>query len=382
MNRIAVYTCITGSYDSVKEFPEFREDCIDYLLFTNNRTLNSSFWKIVYIDDDGLDNVRLARKIKTIGHPLLKRYEVTVWMDGASFARRPISEFLAACCDLERYSLVGFRHRERDCIYDEAIECLKVKKDCKDVIASQIEKYRSEGYPKHNGLIESTVIVRRGNDISLENTMDAWFKEIQAFSFRDQLSFNYVARKTGLSFKLLDLNVFDNDFFGWQKHAQASTKKELGEYHAFFGSDDSLTLEGVVSGVFDRDGDLYSAEIVCPMACDKFKFEFAQFSGIAFSEFEVVCPNGFSKNLVNWRRYHDVTVFDSGVPTVFLEGNFHPGDRIRVKIRMHVLTIDELLHILYDFFLENIELRASLDDQGACKNDALSKFKRLFTRGS
>ena len=59
MKKICVYTCITGSYDDVKEFKEFKEKNIDYILFTNNKDYKSDFWNVVYIENDVLDNVRL-----------------------------------------------------------------------------------------------------------------------------------------------------------------------------------------------------------------------------------------------------------------------------------------------------------------------------------
>ena len=170
-NKICVYTCITGDYDEVKEFPQLKEEQIDYYLFTNNKKIKSNFWHVIYIENNDLDNIRLARKIKVLGHEILEDYDITVWLDGASYARRKISEFIAECCDLKQYSLVGFKHRERDCIYEEALECVKVRKDKKEIIEQQMKKYQNENYPNHNGLIESTVMVRKNKDQVLKDTM-------------------------------------------------------------------------------------------------------------------------------------------------------------------------------------------------------------------
>ncbi len=69
-NKICVYTCITGNYDKIKEL-DFKEEGIDYYFFTNNKNLTSKTWKVIYIENDGLDNIRLARKIKVLGHEIL-----------------------------------------------------------------------------------------------------------------------------------------------------------------------------------------------------------------------------------------------------------------------------------------------------------------------
>lgn len=48
--RICVYTCITGDYDNLHEI--VKEDGIEYLCFTNNPKIKSSYWKMVYIEDE------------------------------------------------------------------------------------------------------------------------------------------------------------------------------------------------------------------------------------------------------------------------------------------------------------------------------------------
>ena len=38
------------------------------------------------------------------------------------------------------------------------------------------------------------------------------------YSKRDQLSFNYCIKKTGLKVKWIDEKVFENDWFLWENH--------------------------------------------------------------------------------------------------------------------------------------------------------------------
>lgn len=374
MARVAVYTCITGSYDEVKTFPLYAESKIDYFLFTNNRSITSDFWSVVYIDDEGLDNIRLARKIKVLGHPILASYDVTVWMDGASYARAPITKFLSECCDLDSYSLVGFAHRERDCIYDEALECVKVKKDKLPIIAEQVSRYKSEGYPSHAGLIESTVIVRRGHDEVLDAAMFDWFEEICRGSYRDQLSFNYVARRHNLNFRLLPLNVFDNDYFGWESH-RPSPRKELQNYSVYFDEVDKFDFDRYHEGVYEcLADDTYRATFSIPVDCKEFKLEFAQFAGIEFDDLKVECPAEIERNLVNWRKYGDQLIFDGGVPTLFLFGRFKEGQQVSISIRMKLLSVERALECMRMQFEENVSLLQRLKSYEKGK----SLFGRLF----
>ena len=60
MNKICVYTCITGNYYDLKEVN--KEEGIDYFCFTNNKTISSNSWNVIYIENKELDNQRLSRK--------------------------------------------------------------------------------------------------------------------------------------------------------------------------------------------------------------------------------------------------------------------------------------------------------------------------------
>ena len=75
MNKICVYTCITGDYENLKEI-EKKESGIDYYCFTNNRNIKSNTWNIVYIESDELSNVELARKTKILGHDIINNYDI------------------------------------------------------------------------------------------------------------------------------------------------------------------------------------------------------------------------------------------------------------------------------------------------------------------
>ena len=63
MEKICVYTCITGNYDNLKDVL-VKEDNVDYICFTDNKYLSSSTWKIMYIEDKTLTAHYLSRKIK------------------------------------------------------------------------------------------------------------------------------------------------------------------------------------------------------------------------------------------------------------------------------------------------------------------------------
>ena len=50
MGKICVYTCITGDYDNLIEIKN-KEKNIDYYCFTNNKSIKSNTWNVIYIKE-------------------------------------------------------------------------------------------------------------------------------------------------------------------------------------------------------------------------------------------------------------------------------------------------------------------------------------------
>ena len=163
-DKICVYTCITGNYDNIHEI-ENKESGVDYLLFTNNKEIKSDTWDIIYIEDDSLDNQRLSRKIKMLGHEEIdKNYDISVWMDASVAFKKSIKEFVSKYFDSEKAPFSSFVHHARNCIYKEALACIKYNKDTKENIDKHIDFLKKEGFPPNMGLYEMTVFIKEHNN--------------------------------------------------------------------------------------------------------------------------------------------------------------------------------------------------------------------------
>ena len=108
-------------------------------------------------------------------------------------------------------------HPNRKCIYKEAEACKKAKKDKPEIIDKQIEKYKKEKFPENFGLVQSNIVIRHHNSDDCIFLMNSWWEQIANESHRDQLSFNYVIWKTGLSFEYLDKALCNSKYFYWRK---------------------------------------------------------------------------------------------------------------------------------------------------------------------
>ena len=178
--KTCIYTCITGDYDDLHEIKKPEKD-IDYLCFTNNKSLKSKTWRVIYIKDEGLTNHLLSRKIIMLGHPIInENYDISVWMDGSVVWDRPVSEFIKTY--LKSKPFVAFRHHARSSIHEEALACLTFRKDTKDSLTKALKFLEKTGFPDDIGLYEMTVFIKRHNDPQVIQTMNTWFDTISTRS--------------------------------------------------------------------------------------------------------------------------------------------------------------------------------------------------------
>ena len=84
------------------------------------------------------------------------------------------------------------KHPIRDCVYDEAEECLRLNKSDTIQILNQVIFLKNKAYPRSNGLIESGIIFRKHHNPELIDLMNSWWSLFSKFQTRDQLSFNYI----------------------------------------------------------------------------------------------------------------------------------------------------------------------------------------------
>ncbi len=148
------------------------------------------------------DYVRQAKFYKILPHLCLpKGTKYSLWIDGDCRLKVPVQVLIDKY--LKDADIAFFQHPLRDCIYDEAQVCRELVLDDVFKMDGQMAKYEREGFPRHFGLIDGSVILRRHSpEVALIN--ETWWKEIVKYSRRDQLSFNYVHWKMGFKYNLID----------------------------------------------------------------------------------------------------------------------------------------------------------------------------------
>lgn len=210
--KLVVYTCITNDYDTLREIPRMVfdsiSDSVSFICFTDNPELysDSKTWTIREIPEDlvRLNKVKAQRILKIAPFRYVDDIsDISLWVDSnLSITESPLD--LLAKCDLKKYPLWTFKHPQRNCIYDEELAVVRLRKETKEIARAQIEKYMKDKYPTKNGLAETNVILRRHDDLTLKKMSYMWAKEVIDCSHRDQLSFNYCCWKTGLKYGMFD----------------------------------------------------------------------------------------------------------------------------------------------------------------------------------
>lgn len=208
MNRNVIYTVITGGYDTLKSQPKV--DGFDYICFTDDINLKSDCWKIVPLpeDVDGLSDAKKNRKVKILAHRYLPEYNFSIYIDAnidVKSEKELLSFIKQNCTEDKGYFFAGQHPYNRDCIYDEAIALIGLKKDKQETIEKQVDEYRKEGFPKHFGLTQNGILFRYHNNEDCKELMECWWNEVKQKSHRDQLSLFYAKWKT-------DKHIIQNNF--------------------------------------------------------------------------------------------------------------------------------------------------------------------------
>lgn len=215
--KIAIYTAMFGDYDDVKD-PEYKEDGVDYICFTDNLEMKSDIYKIIIQKSKFQDVTRDARMRKILSHVFLSDYDYTIWVDSSIKVNKfDVKEYIEKA--LQNEDIAVFPHSARECVYDEAKMCEHYKKDDVKTMKSQMKRYINQGYPKKFGLVETGVLVRNNQSDAIIELNNAWWKEIGHGSKRDQLSFNYIVWKLNLKYKELPGNVRNSKFFELYYHS-------------------------------------------------------------------------------------------------------------------------------------------------------------------
>ena len=222
VNFKVIYKVIINEYDGDLN-PKFLNYDFDYLFYTNNINkilhINYSIWQYYKIPEKinylKLNPTKQNRCLKLNAYKYLpNNYNFSIYIDGNIIIIKDINLLLNKL--IKKYKDINFFvpiHPDRDCIYEEAKAVLKYKKDIYKNVNQQIKKIKKDGFPKHYGLSENNILIRKHKDPIIIKFMKKWWKMIKKGSKRDQLSFIYISWKYNFTnFAFIERRLIKNYF--------------------------------------------------------------------------------------------------------------------------------------------------------------------------
>lgn len=214
--NIVCYTAIFGGIKDRLYPPGGDNDGVRFVAFVDDPSAKApDGWKLRGAVESLPNKRRQARWHKTHPHKLFPAADYTLWIDGCLTPRYSVRLMIEEC--LQGRDLCVFKHGERSCLYQELEACLRLRKDDPQVMRRQVDEYRRQGYPYLNGLAETTAVLRR-HISAIEQFDECWWREIRNGSLRDQLSFDYVCRCSGISYSHFPGSRTSSPYFRWRAH--------------------------------------------------------------------------------------------------------------------------------------------------------------------
>lgn len=210
MDKI-IYTVITGSKDLLSE--DINTRGAHAVCFTDNPELKSDVWEIRLIPNLYKDVRRDSRTVKMLPHIFFPEAQYSLYVDGNIISKVPIQRMINEY--LEDDDIAVFKHHTRDCLFQEAEECIRLGLDDKETIERHTERYK--GFPEHKGLYQCGVILRRHSP-RIKRLNEAWHAQYCTGCKRDQVSFPYVLEKEGVSIFAIDSHAYLHDYFQYNNH--------------------------------------------------------------------------------------------------------------------------------------------------------------------
>lgn len=209
-----IYTVITGDKDELNENINIRG--AKAVCFTDNPKLTSEVWEIRLLPQRIFQDVRRDSRIpKMLPHIFFPDAEYSLYLDGNIISKVPIQRLIDEW--LVDADIAVFKHSTRNCLYDEAQECIRLELDKQDVIEKHAARYKAENFPVQKGLYQCGVILRKHTP-KIKRLNEAWFSQYCTGCKRDQVSFPYVIEKEGISINAIDSHAWIHPYFEMDNH--------------------------------------------------------------------------------------------------------------------------------------------------------------------
>jgi hypothetical protein len=197
--KVVVYTALFGDVDRLWSVPPVVASGVKYVVFTEKSRREVGLWTHSFSFDrpaiiPGTEDVspptrsweqrivklpygprKMARYYKTMAHKVLRGVDASIWVDAN--VRLLLLPEVAVEQWAGRRELATFNHPNRNCLFEEARACQRLRIGDQGQIASQVKAYRKAGMPREWGLAETRCLIRRHTKRVAELN-ELWWKEV------------------------------------------------------------------------------------------------------------------------------------------------------------------------------------------------------------
>ncbi|WP_029037668.1 glycosyltransferase domain-containing protein [Salinimicrobium xinjiangense] len=214
--KIAVYTAIFGEKDLLRDPLNYVQDPnIDYFLITDNKNCESDIYKIILKKIFNKDIAKNARYYKILGLAEFKGYDFLIWHDANLQLKHNTIQDLV---DLVRNKQIAtFQHPKRTNFYDEAIACIRDRKEEPLTLFYQCLYYFSKNYSPYCGLYETSILIKNMS-VGKNSLYNNWWDEVKRFSRRDQISLPIVLDKHNSLINILNGERLNSPYAIFHEH--------------------------------------------------------------------------------------------------------------------------------------------------------------------
>jgi hypothetical protein len=248
--KIAYITAIYGNYEvSCKPFVQ-QTIPTDFICFTDNENIINNGWIIDvtpyhYNNKSSIDNDTYINSLKNNSHtfniakyykqnfyniPILKKYDVIIWIDGSiEIINENTSNLIIK--NINEYKIIGWEHEYRQGNLKNEVDAStdsrytstfwnNQSQPIQDVLG-QYNTYIDNGYDENYfkninnersnlGVWVTCFIAFLNNDDIIKQFLDEWYLQTLKYSTQDQIGFSYVCQKQNI----IPYTFPDNDVSG------------------------------------------------------------------------------------------------------------------------------------------------------------------------
>jgi hypothetical protein len=197
LRDVVVYTAVAGAYDDIHT-PEVLPRGWRLVCFQDAPRSGPGIWENRVFDYFDSHPARRARYVKLHPHVYFPDLEWSIWVDANLLVRRDMTPLIEMVSTLDD-KIAMIQHPHRRDVYEEGREVVARGLEDALVVDAQLSRCRDAGLATRSGLFETGVIIRHHRDARLVALANAWWKEIENGSHRDQLSLPFAARAAGVT---------------------------------------------------------------------------------------------------------------------------------------------------------------------------------------